>query len=68
MQVLNWLAAFSPDEEGGITRLLYTEGWLETQQALGGENGRLRPSRRSLIMSATYLENYKARIWMRLLL
>ncbi|CAM4516783.1 allantoate deiminase [Paenibacillus endophyticus] len=34
MQVLNWLAAFSPDEEGGITRLLYTDGWLETQQAL----------------------------------
>ncbi|WP_141505590.1 allantoate deiminase [Paenibacillus luteus] len=34
MQVLNWLATFSPDEEGGITRLLYTEGWLETQQAL----------------------------------
>lgn len=34
MQVLNWLATYSPDEEGGITRLLYTEGWLETQQAL----------------------------------
>ncbi|RCW47934.1 allantoate deiminase [Paenibacillus prosopidis] len=34
LQVLNWLASFSPDEEGGITRLLYTEGWLETQQAL----------------------------------
>lgn len=34
MQVLNWLATFSPDEEGGITRLLYTEGWLEAQQAL----------------------------------
>lgn len=34
MQVLNWLAAFSPDEDGGITRLLYTEGWLKTQQAL----------------------------------
>lgn len=34
MQLLNWLAAFSPDEEGGITRLLYTDGWLETQLAL----------------------------------
>ncbi|MDQ0114719.1 allantoate deiminase [Paenibacillus harenae] len=34
MHILNWLAAFSPDENGGITRLLYTEGWLNTQQAL----------------------------------
>lgn len=37
MQALNWLAAFSPDEEGGITRLLYSEGWLETQQALAAK-------------------------------
>ncbi|MEV5029095.1 allantoate deiminase [Paenibacillus sp. LPE1-1-1.1] len=36
-QVLNWLASFSPDEEGGITRLLYTEGWLETQLALSAK-------------------------------
>lgn len=34
MQVLNWLAAFSKDEEGGITRLLYTDGWLDTQRVL----------------------------------
>lgn len=34
MHILNWLAAFSTDESGGITRLLYTEGWLKTQQAL----------------------------------
>ncbi|WP_138754982.1 allantoate deiminase [Paenibacillus sinopodophylli] len=34
MHLLNWMAAFSSDDRGGITRLLYTDGWLETQQAL----------------------------------
>lgn len=32
--VLNWLATYSKDEQGGITRLLYSDGWLETQHAL----------------------------------
>ncbi|MCA0756531.1 allantoate deiminase [Paenibacillus sp. N4] len=34
IQVLDWLASYSPDENGGITRLLYSDGWLETQRAL----------------------------------
>ncbi len=32
--ILDWLAALSPDEEGGVTRLLYTEEWLTTQRSL----------------------------------
>lgn len=37
MQLLDWLASFSLDEEGGVTRLLYTDGWLETQHALAAK-------------------------------
>jgi allantoate deiminase len=34
VEVLEWLAAFSPDEAGGVTRLLYSDTWLSTQHAL----------------------------------
>ncbi|WP_424769258.1 allantoate deiminase [Paenibacillus sp. sgz302251] len=34
MELLNWLAAYSADAEAGVTRLLYSDGWLETQRAL----------------------------------
>ncbi|CAM4356218.1 allantoate deiminase [Paenibacillus alkaliterrae] len=34
MKVLHWLASFGPDEDGGITRLLYSDSWLEAQRAL----------------------------------
>ncbi|MBD0383363.1 allantoate deiminase [Paenibacillus sp. WST5] len=33
-EVLEWLATFGADPEGGVTRLLYTDAWLQAQQAL----------------------------------
>ncbi len=32
--MLEWLAQFGADEQGGVTRLLYTPAWLEAQQSL----------------------------------
>ncbi|MDP4098720.1 M20 family metallo-hydrolase [Paenibacillus sp. P96] len=33
-QMLDWLSQFGRDPEGGVTRLLYSDAWLEAQQAL----------------------------------
>lgn len=32
--MLDWLAQFGKDSQGGVTRLLYSDAWLEAQQAL----------------------------------
>ncbi|WNR45062.1 Zn-dependent hydrolase [Paenibacillus roseipurpureus] len=34
LHTLEWLAAFGADPKGGVTRLLYTEPWLQAQLAL----------------------------------
>ena len=34
LEVLEWLSSYGADPEGGVTRLLYTEPWLQAQQAL----------------------------------
>ena len=33
-QLVDWLGEFGKDSEGGVTRLLYTEEWIEAQKAL----------------------------------
>lgn len=33
-QLLQWLSRYGADPSGGVTRLLYSESWLEAQQAL----------------------------------
>lgn len=33
----DWLASYGPDPEGGMTRLLFTESWLDAQIALKGK-------------------------------
>jgi allantoate deiminase len=33
-EMLEWLATIGSDPEGGVTRLLYTDVWLQAQQAL----------------------------------
>ncbi|UJF32710.1 allantoate deiminase [Paenibacillus hexagrammi] len=35
--VIDWLAGYGTDPEGGITRLLYTRPWLQAQQALAAK-------------------------------
>ncbi|MBU3878317.1 allantoate deiminase [Faecalicatena sp. AGMB00832] len=35
--VLDWISEFGKDETGGMTRLLYTESWMNAQQALKGK-------------------------------
>ncbi len=37
LEVLEWLSSYGADPDGGVTRLLYTEPWLQAQQALIGE-------------------------------
>ncbi|WP_338042422.1 Zn-dependent hydrolase [Paenibacillus alba] len=34
LEVLDWLATYGAAPDGGVTRLLYTEPWLQAQQAL----------------------------------
>ncbi|WP_189020692.1 Zn-dependent hydrolase [Paenibacillus marchantiophytorum] len=34
LDVLEWLATYGANPEGGVTRLLYTESWLQAQRAL----------------------------------
>ncbi|KRE40081.1 M20 family metallo-hydrolase [Paenibacillus sp. Soil724D2] len=34
LEVLEWLSSYGADPEGGVTRLLYTQPWLQAQQAL----------------------------------
>ncbi|MDQ0919081.1 allantoate deiminase [Paenibacillus sp. V4I5] len=34
LEVLEWLSSYGADPDGGVTRLLYTEPWLQAQQAL----------------------------------
>ncbi len=38
-EALPWLSSFGADPAGGMTRLLYSPEWLETQQQLK-KNGR----------------------------
>lgn len=37
LEVLEWLSSYGADPDGGVTRLLYTEPWLQAQQAIIGE-------------------------------
>jgi allantoate deiminase len=37
LEVLEWLSSYGADPEGGVTRLLYTEPWLQAQRALVGK-------------------------------
>ena len=32
--LIDWLSQYGYDSEGGITRLLYTNDWLEAQEGL----------------------------------
>lgn len=34
VKLLNWISEYGKDPKGGISRLLYTEEWIETQKAL----------------------------------
>lgn len=38
---IEWLAQFGKDPAGGVTRLLYSEAWLDAQQALTERMGQL---------------------------
>lgn len=33
-EMVEWLAVYGADPEGGVTRLLYTSSWIEAQQAM----------------------------------
>ena len=34
LEIIEWLSSYGADPEGGVTRLLYTEPWLQAQLAL----------------------------------
>ncbi|MET3851581.1 allantoate deiminase [Paenibacillus sp. OAE614] len=36
-QLIQWLGSFGADEDGGVTRFLYTPSWKEAQEALAGK-------------------------------
>lgn len=41
-ETLPWLSSFGADPTGGMTRLLYSPEWLETQQQFKKTNGSKR--------------------------
>ncbi|STI21199.1 allantoate amidohydrolase [Escherichia coli] len=41
-ETLPWLSSFGADPAGGMTRLLYSPEWLETQQQFKKKNGSKR--------------------------
>ncbi|RXZ76662.1 Zn-dependent hydrolase [Paenibacillaceae bacterium] len=38
-QAVEWLASYGKDDQGGVTRLLYSDAWVAAQQALAGRMG-----------------------------